>query len=194
MAQALKHNSHCSLHGQELWFSDLCCCDRDPDGADAQGGLADWVIHQNHVGCVPAFPVCTIQFNLMTFTYCQHISWPSSYAYWANSDLSSKPSVKLYSCSLMCTFNSLLVLPTSHLQHSHGKLYTHCLLCWTPVNWSSFYHCSTERSFLVFKIVLTLNAFSMRLYLTEMPLKYQIMTVPIASWWPHNQAYKFLRT
>jgi hypothetical protein len=53
-----------------------------------------------------------------TFSSFQHILWPSLYACWANFDFSSKPCVRLYLCSWICTSKSLLVSPvgTSHSQ------------------------------------------------------------------------------
>jgi hypothetical protein len=68
---------------------------------DVQAGLIAWMIYQRDVGGFLVFPVRGVWFNLQdnknkTFMSFQHILWPSSYAYWANFDFSSRTWVRLY--------------------------------------------------------------------------------------------------
>jgi hypothetical protein len=99
-----------NLHWEEL-FSDFCCDNGSPDGRGVQEGFIDGMIYQRHVGGFLVFPVCGVWFNLQAFASFQHILWPSSYAYLANFDVSSRHWVKLCLCSLMRTSKCLIVSP-----------------------------------------------------------------------------------
>jgi hypothetical protein len=78
-------------------------------------------------------------------------------------------------------------------------LYTHCFMCWASLTSPVFIN--VPRSVcLVFKMVMTLKRFPMRMNFSKIPLTYGIMTVPwyiviwrktIASWWLHYRVNKF---
>jgi hypothetical protein len=58
-----------------------------------------------------------------TFASFQHISWPSSYACWANFDFSNKHCVRLYLCSLMRTSKVCLFHWCNICTFSTGRIY-----------------------------------------------------------------------
>jgi hypothetical protein len=59
------------------------------------------MIYQRHVDWSLVFPVGVVGFNLKSFASFQRPLWPSSYACWANFDISSRSWIRLYLCSLM---------------------------------------------------------------------------------------------
>jgi hypothetical protein len=81
-----------------------------------------------------------------TFTSIQHILWPSSYTCWANFDFSSRPCVRLYIWSLMCTSKGqlgslMLTSATSIWDVAYMLLHPASILCSLKLSTSAHQLC-----------------------------------------------------
>jgi hypothetical protein len=116
-----------------------------------------------------------------------NVLWSPSYTCKASSDISSRPCVRLYLCSLLHTSKGVLFSLMQHLTQSHGMLYTHCFVCWASLTGPVFISVPWSVC-LVLKTVLRLKRFSVQLNFSEIPLTYEILAVP---WYTVSEERQF---